>query len=158
MFKQFQDMMPARDRNAAKLEMGAWIADVLLLTLGYLAFLFPLIVAVKVYQMFRRRHQPMIWNGWLFSWRLIGFVLTLLAGTALAALHGTPGAHFPEGAGAGGILGELLSGLSRPVLNLQGSTLLFLTLFLSLPPCRSSQGTTGSEKQKTKYRPLPNVD
>ena len=110
--------------------MGAWIADVLLLTLGYLAFLFPLIVAVKVYQMFRRRHQPMIWNGWLFSWRLIGFVLTLLAGTALAALHGTPGAHFPEGAGAGGILGELLSGLSRPVLNLQGSTLLFLTLFL----------------------------
>ena len=65
--------------------MGAWIADVLLLTLGYLAFLFPLIVAVKVYQMFRRRHQPMIWNGWLFSWRLIGFVLTLLAGTALAA-------------------------------------------------------------------------
>ncbi|MEB3735991.1 DNA translocase FtsK 4TM domain-containing protein [Halopseudomonas pachastrellae] len=45
--------------------MGAWIADVLLLTLGYLAFLFPLIVAVKVYQMFRRRHQPMIWNGWL---------------------------------------------------------------------------------------------
>ena len=72
----------------------------------------------------------MIWNGWLFSWRLIGFVLTLLAGTALAALHGTPGAHFPEGAGAGGVLGELLRDLAYPVLNMQGSTLFYLTLFL----------------------------
>ena len=110
--------------------MGAWIADVLLLSLGYLAFLFPLIVAVKVYQMFRRRHEPMIWNGWLFSWRLIGFVLTLFAGTALAALHGSPGAHFPEGAGAGGVLGQLLRDLTYPALNMQGSTLLYLTLFL----------------------------
>lgn len=110
--------------------MGAWIADVLLLTLGYLAYLFPVIVAVKVWQMFRRRHLPFVWNGWLFSWRLIGFVLTLFAGTALAALHGSAPERFPEGAGAGGVLGELLSGLAYPVLNMQGSTLLFLTLFL----------------------------
>ncbi|SDU07350.1 DNA translocase FtsK [Halopseudomonas salegens] len=110
--------------------MGSWVADILLLTLGYLAFLFPLIVALKVWQMFRRRHLPLVWNGWLFSWRLIGFVLTLLAGTALVALHGSPPANFPEGAGAGGILGELLRQLSYPILNMQGSTLLFLTLFL----------------------------
>lgn len=110
--------------------MGAWIADVLLLVLGYLAYLFPLIVAIKVWQMFRRRHLPFIWNGWLFSWRLIGFVLTLLAGTALAALHGRAPASFPEGGGAGGVLGQLLSEMSYPVLNMQGSTLLFLTLFL----------------------------
>ncbi|WP_371919821.1 DNA translocase FtsK [Pseudomonas sp. MYb185] len=110
--------------------MGAWIADVLLLVLGYLAYLFPLIVAVKVWQMFRRRHLPFVWNGWLFSWRLIGFVLTLLAGTALAALHGTAHASFPEGAGAGGVLGQLLRDMAYPVLNMQGSTLVFLTLFL----------------------------
>ncbi|WP_423785713.1 DNA translocase FtsK [Halopseudomonas pelagia] len=115
--------------NAAG-SMGAWIADVLLLVLGYLAYLFPLIVMVKVWQMFRRRHLPFIWNGWLFSWRLIGFLLTLFAGTALAALHGTAPDSFPEGAEAGGVLGELLSDLSTPVLNMQGSTLLFLTLFL----------------------------
>ena len=110
--------------------MGAWIADVLLLVLGYLAFLFPLIVAVKVWQMFRRRHLPFIWNGWLFSWRLIGFFLTLFAGTALAALHGSAPADFPDGASAGGVLGQLLRDLAYPVLNMQGSTLLFLTLFL----------------------------
>lgn len=120
---------PVTVQNAGG-RMGAWIADVLLLTLGYLAFLFPLIVGVKVWQMFQRRHLPFVWNGWLFSWRLIGFVLTLLAGTALAALHGAAPEHFPEGAGAGGVLGQLLSDLARPVLNMQGSTLLFLTLFL----------------------------
>ncbi|MEH6387737.1 MAG: DNA translocase FtsK 4TM domain-containing protein [Pseudomonas profundi] len=111
-------------------QMGAWIADVLLLALGYLAFLFPVIVAVKVWQMFRRRHQPFIWNGWLFSWRLIGFFLTLFAGTALAALHGTAPDSFPVGAGAGGILGQLLRDLAYPALNLHGSTLAFLTLSL----------------------------
>ncbi|MEZ2745131.1 DNA translocase FtsK [Halopseudomonas bauzanensis] len=110
--------------------MGAWIADVLLFVLGYLAYLFPLIVAVKVWQMFRRRHLPFVWNGWLFSWRLIGFVLTLLAGTALAALHGSAPDGFPEGAGAGGVLGQLLRDMAFPVLNMQGSTLMFLTLFL----------------------------
>ncbi|KKN90576.1 hypothetical protein LCGC14_0227180 [marine sediment metagenome] len=110
--------------------MGAWIADVLLLVLGYLAYLFPVIVAVKVWQMFRRRHLPFIWNGWLFSWRLIGFFLTLFAGTALAALHGTAPVTFPAGAGAGGVLGQLLRDLAYPALNMQGSTLLFLTLFL----------------------------
>ncbi|MFO7706207.1 MAG: DNA translocase FtsK 4TM domain-containing protein, partial [Halopseudomonas sp.] len=115
--------------NAAG-RMGAWIADVLLLSLGYLAYLFPIIVMVKAGQMFRRRHLPFIWNGWLFSWRLIGFFLTLFAGTALAALHGTPPETFPEGAQAGGVLGELLADLSQPVLNMQGSTLFFLTLFL----------------------------
>ena len=116
-------------QNAGGL-IGAKIADVLLVVLGYLAYLFPLIVAVKVWQMFRRRHLPLIWSGWLFSWRLTGFMLTLLAGTALAALHGTEPAGFPEGGGAGGILGQLLRDLAYPVLNMQGSTLVFLTLFL----------------------------
>ena len=99
--------------------MGAWIADVLLLVLGYLAYLFPVIVAVKVWQMFRKRHLPFIWNGWLFSWRLIGFFLTVFSGCALAALHGTPPAGFPEGAGAGGVLGQLLRDLAYPALNMQ---------------------------------------
>ncbi len=133
----YNDVDPGWTRSSGEMavqnaggRMGAWIADVLLLVLGYLAYLFPLIVAIKVWQMFRRRHLPLIWNGWLFSWRLIGFVLTLLAGTALAALHGTPPASFPEGGGAGGVLGQLLSELAKPVLNMQGSTLVFLTLFL----------------------------
>lgn len=133
----YNDVDPGWTRSSGEIAVqnaggraGAFIADVLLLVLGYLAYLFPLIVAIKVWQMFRRRHLPLIWNGWLFSWRLIGFVLTLLAGTALAALHGTAPASFPDGGGAGGVLGQLLSALSKPVLNMQGSTLLFLTLFL----------------------------
>src|SRR5690606_41792946 len=93
----------------------AGFADVLLLVLGYLADVFPRMVAIKVWQMFRRRHLPVIWNGWRCSWRLTGFVLTLLAGTALAALHGRAPASFPEGGGAGGVLGQVLSEISYPV-------------------------------------------
>ena len=119
--------MPVQNAGGS---VGAYIADISVLVLGYLAYLFPVIVAIKVWQMFRRRHLPLIWNGWLFSWRLIGFVMTLLAGTALAALHGSTPAGFPEDGGAGGVLGQLLSELSKPALNMQGSTLLFLTLFL----------------------------
>ncbi|MBU0839006.1 MAG: DNA translocase FtsK 4TM domain-containing protein, partial [Gammaproteobacteria bacterium] len=58
-------------RNAAG-RAGAWFADVLFMALGYFAYLFPLLLGVKAWQVFRARHQPWVWNGWLFSWRLIG--------------------------------------------------------------------------------------
>ncbi|MFL6607467.1 MAG: DNA translocase FtsK 4TM domain-containing protein, partial [Pseudomonas sp.] len=76
----------------------------------------------------RQRHEPWQWSGWLFSWRLIGLVFLVLSGAALAHIH----FHAPTGlpAGAGGALGESLGDLARNALNIQGSTLLFIALFL----------------------------
>ncbi|MCQ6255460.1 DNA translocase FtsK [Pseudomonas sp. Q11] len=107
---------------------GSYSADILFMVLGYFAYIFPLLLAIKAYQIFRQRHEPWQWSGWLFSWRLIGLVFLVLSGAALAHIH----FHAPTGlpAGAGGALGESLGELAKNALNIQGSTLLFIALFL----------------------------
>ncbi|MDA7086204.1 DNA translocase FtsK [Pseudomonas sp. SA3-5] len=109
---------------------GAWFADILFMALGYFAYVFPLLLGVKTLQVFRDRHQRWQWSGWLFSWRLIGLVFLVLSGAALADIHFDVGASIPGSAGAGGALGESLGQLTEDVLNVQGSTLLFIALFL----------------------------
>ncbi|MDC7827351.1 DNA translocase FtsK [Pseudomonas sp. BLCC-B13] len=114
-------------QNAAG-RAGAWCADVLFMALGYFAYVFPLLLGVKTWQVFRNRHQPWQWSGWLFSWRLIGLVFLVLAGSGLAFIHFHSAVGMP--ASAGGALGESLGQLAINALNVQGSTLLFLALFL----------------------------
>jgi S-DNA-T family DNA segregation ATPase FtsK/SpoIIIE len=107
---------------------GAFSADILFMVLGYFAYIFPLLLAVKAWQVFRHRHEPWQWSGWLFSWRLIGLVFLVLAGAALAHIHFHFAAGFPGS--AGGVLGEVLGDMAKKALNIQGSTLLFIALFL----------------------------
>jgi len=114
-------------QNAAG-RAGAWFADILFMALGYFAYLFPLLLAVKTLQVFRARHQPWQWSGWLFSWRLIGLVFLVLSGAALAYIHFDASSSMP--ASAGGALGESLGQLAINALNVQGSTLLLIALFL----------------------------
>jgi S-DNA-T family DNA segregation ATPase FtsK/SpoIIIE len=114
-------------QNAAG-RLGAWFADILFMALGYFAYVFPLLLAIKTLQVFRHRHEPIDWSGWLFSWRLIGLVFLVLSGSALADIHFQDHVGLP--ASAGGALGESLSHLAVNALNVQGSTLLFFALFL----------------------------
>lgn len=108
---------------------GAWFADILFMALGYFAYLFPILLMFKAWQMFRIRHQSWQWNGWLYSWRLVGLIFLILSGTALATIHfGSTSPHMS--ASAGGALGESLGRLAENAFNIQGSTLLFITLFL----------------------------
>jgi S-DNA-T family DNA segregation ATPase FtsK/SpoIIIE len=57
-------------QNAAG-RAGAFCADILFMVLGYFAYIFPLLLAVKAWQVFRHRHEPWQWSGWLFSWRVL---------------------------------------------------------------------------------------
>jgi len=114
-------------QNAAG-RAGAWIADLLFGGVGYFAYLFPVLLAIKCWRMFQLRHAPWHVSGWLISWRTIGLVFLVLSGAALAHLHFDPAAWLP--ASAGGALGESLGFLAEHTLNVQGSTLVFLALFL----------------------------
>ncbi|MFJ5296597.1 DNA translocase FtsK [Pseudomonas sp. NPDC088368] len=114
-------------QNAAG-RAGAFSADILFMVLGYFAYIFPILLGVKAYQVFRQRHDPWQWSGWLFSWRMIGLVFLILAGAALAHIHFHSASGLPGS--AGGVLGEVLGDLAKRALNVQGSTLLFIALFL----------------------------
>ena len=95
---------------------------------GYFAYVFPVLLALKCWRMFQLRHASWHVSGWLISWRAIGLVFLVLSGAALAHLHFEPAAWLP--ASAGGALGESLGYLAEQTLNVQGSTLMFLALFL----------------------------
>lgn len=121
---------------------GAWFASVFFTLLGYMAFLLPIIVAWNGWLLFKgpvqqettakqkqkqkQKEQP---SKHLIAVRWTGFFLTVASGSALAALHFNAVAMaLPEG--AGGILGQVLSGMLVDALSPSGSTLFLLAFFL----------------------------
>ena len=103
---------------------GAWLADVLLSLLGYLAYVVP---AWLIYLCFAAITGRQAFRG-LLLFRVAGLLLILLSAGGLAGLHLETSTGPPNG--PGGIVGALLVGWSEPALALFGSSLLFLALLL----------------------------
>ncbi|WP_299727058.1 DNA translocase FtsK [uncultured Endozoicomonas sp.] len=109
--------------------IGAWSSDFLLNLFGFLAWLVPVVFILKAVKVFRYRHEPNEWHGWLFTIRSTGFVLTIASGAALASLHyHALNDLFPSS--TGGIIGELIISVFIPAFNVTGSTLLLMASFL----------------------------
>ena len=106
---------------------GAWLASVLLYLFGYLAFMIPGFLFFQVGSSLRngKVSAPISWQ--LFTIKLFGFLLLILAATGLAALHFSAVIQLPS---AGGIIGALIADLLIPSLALLGSTLILLGFFL----------------------------
>ncbi len=106
---------------------GAWIADVMLFLFGFLAFLFPLMLAWQAIQMFRERRREFSWM--ILGFRFSGFLLTIAAGCGLAAMHFyDAGTGLREG--SGGVLGNELTTMLVSGFSYVGTTLIFLAVFL----------------------------
>ncbi|QKT02357.1 DNA translocase FtsK 4TM domain-containing protein [Ectothiorhodospiraceae bacterium 2226] len=112
--------------------VGAWFADVFLHLFGYMAFVFPVIVGYVGWVLFagRKRDAGDEHEGAGTGFRLLGFALTLGAGSGLAALHVAEG-HLALPQGAGGILGSVIGAGLVNTVDLLGATLFLLALFLT---------------------------
>lgn len=110
--------------------LGAWYADIFYYLFGQVAYAFPAMLAYLAWQIFRTRRTPFDFSGILAAVRLLGFVMTLTAGCALAHLyfHALP---FGLPQGVGGVLGHWLSQVLVNSLNILGATLLLLGVFLA---------------------------
>ena len=107
--------------------VGAWAANVLFILFGKVAYVFPLMIGWGGWLMFRERdeeHHSL--NLRIARW--VGFGLIVLTATSLAALHFGAADELPEG--AGGILGSVIGGSGKAVLNSDGASLLLLALLL----------------------------
>jgi S-DNA-T family DNA segregation ATPase FtsK/SpoIIIE len=108
---------------------GAWVADVLFFVFGYLAFIFPMMLGYQAWLIFRERKREFEFNWPLFSFRILGLVLTLAAGAGIASLHFyTAGLDLREG--SGGVLGSQLALWLVPSFSYVGATLILLASFL----------------------------
>jgi len=109
---------------------GAWFADIALYLFGYMAFLFPLLIAYAGW-LTTRRTLPDGGIDWPhLTLRLIGFVVTMTAGSSLARLHFVhPTLSMPLN--AGGVLGDVVGGALVGAFSFFGATLFLLALFLT---------------------------
>ncbi|MFP5504996.1 MAG: DNA translocase FtsK [Gammaproteobacteria bacterium] len=110
---------------------GAWFADVFLYLIGYLAYLFPVMVGYSGWLVFRGRSSDGDIDYRTLGLRWLGFLLTVGSGCALAAMHYSIGEAVLPLASAGGILGEKLAALFSGSFNTVGATLFLLALFLA---------------------------
>lgn len=107
---------------------GAWLSDILLHLLGYLAYAFPSLLIYKVASSFRESELDAEFSWPLFGLKTLGFLLLIIAACGLSTLHFEIAEGIPYM--AGGVLGALVVDLSLPVLAMLGSTLVLLAVFL----------------------------
>ena len=106
---------------------GAWISDVFLFFFGYIAFIFPAVLSLQAFEIFRDRNVKNDFDGPLFLLRIAGFLLLVSAASGIASLHFYDfGLDYPNG--SGGVIGLELANLLEPVFSYVGATLIFLAL------------------------------
>jgi S-DNA-T family DNA segregation ATPase FtsK/SpoIIIE len=108
---------------------GAWVADVLLSLFGRVAYLFPVLLGFRAYRVFRDRSAFARFDPLLLAIRSLGFVLVVIAATALVALHVAPGPT-PLPSGNGGMFGEAVARAMVQAFSVTGSQLLLVPLLL----------------------------
>jgi len=108
--------------------VGAWVADLFLVVFGRAAYLFPLMIGLGGWFVFRSKKLPEVRRRATFVWQLVGFAITVASTCGLAALHWS-GAGFPGG--AGGVLGGLIGEGLAANLSFLGATLLLLGLWMA---------------------------
>lgn len=110
--------------------VGAWLADIFLGGFGYLAYMFPLMLGYSGWLIYRQfSFQLNDLRG--FAVRTAGFVLTVMAGCALASLYDQGGHGLPPDTGAGGITGQIVGGFMKKTFAKLGATILLLAFFFS---------------------------
>lgn len=110
--------------------VGAWLADVFLGGFGFMAYLFPLMLGYSGWLIYRQfSFQLNDLRG--FVVRTAGFVLTVVAGCALASLYDQGGHGLPPDTGAGGIIGQVSGVFMKKTFAKLGATILLLAFFFS---------------------------
>lgn len=104
---------------------GAWLADVLLVSFGWIAYLLPFLVAFSGYLLFKRYHDLLSLDYLILGLRLFGLLLTVCAATAISSMNFNDIYYFSSG----GVLGDKISGTLLPLFNFIGTSLFLLCGF-----------------------------
>lgn len=107
---------------------GAWIADTLFFAFGSLAYLLPVILLGCTWVVFRKKSQDQEEREldlMMIGTRILGLLILFLTSCALADTSFDDLWYFSSG----GVVGDVLTSLTTPILNLLGSTLIFMFLW-----------------------------
>ncbi|MDO6765369.1 DNA translocase FtsK [Agarivorans sp. 1_MG-2023] len=104
---------------------GAWFADLLLFSFGFMAYSVPLISGFLAWALFWRPCPVAQLNFFTLGLRVIGFVFTFASLTTLASIHIDDFFFFSSG----GLVGDIFTQLMIPVFGLLGTSIILLAVF-----------------------------
>ena len=107
---------------------GAWLSDILFFLFGRPAYLFPLMLGVACFVMFRHREEEEGRTRINTAVRIGGFTLLLFASCGLATLHWSPGTLRET---AGGVVGQFIGSGLASQMNFLGATLFMLAAWMA---------------------------
>jgi len=107
---------------------GAWLSDILFFLFGRPAYLFPLMLGVACFVMFRQRDDEEGRTRVNTAIRIGGFTLMLFASCGLATLHWSAGLLRET---AGGVVGQFVGTGLASNLNFLGATLVLLGCWMA---------------------------
>jgi len=105
--------------------IGAWLADTLFFTFGSLAYPIPVLVTIAAWVLFRKRDENEPLDFMLWGTRLLGLTILILTSCGLADINFDDIWYFSSG----GVVGDVITSLALPTLNVLGSTLVLLFLW-----------------------------
>lgn len=108
---------------------GSYVADMLFLLVGYLAYIAPLLLGIKAYKLFKeKKRECSISNLRLIPLRIIGATLIALSGSALFDMYLAVSPNLPSH--SGGILGIISRRFIEELLGVAGGTILLVACLL----------------------------
>ncbi|HYK24873.1 MAG TPA: DNA translocase FtsK 4TM domain-containing protein [Steroidobacteraceae bacterium] len=108
--------------------VGAWLADLSFYLFGRPAYLFPVMIGIAAWTLFRNRNRPKQASRADTAVRFGGFVLVLAASCGLTTLNWDPSALRET---AGGVLGQLVGRELAAGVGQLGSTLLLIAAWMA---------------------------
>jgi len=102
---------------------GAYLADILFFSVGFLAYSLPFLLAGLGYVLFKAHHRLRAIDFFTLGLRFIGFFLTAFGVLATASINFD---DIHQAFSAGGVVGELISTAMLPNFNFLGTTLLLV--------------------------------
>ncbi|WP_432463332.1 DNA translocase FtsK [Agarivorans sp. QJM3NY_33] len=104
---------------------GAWFADLLLFSFGFIAYSVPLVCGFLAWALFWRPCPIAQVDFFTLGLRLIGFIFTFASLTTLASIHIDDFYYFSSG----GLVGDIFTQLMIPTFGLLGTSIILLAVF-----------------------------
>lgn len=108
---------------------GAWVADVFFSMFGYMAYMFPVMLAYRIWCIFKDRDNDHLFDWLLLGLRSVGLILVMIAGTGLISLKmGVADSLLPES--HGGMLGQAVAMAVKHAFGYVGAILMLFAIGL----------------------------
>jgi S-DNA-T family DNA segregation ATPase FtsK/SpoIIIE len=106
---------------------GAWIADILLFSFGWLAFFIPVAIQALGYIFFKKPHKILQLDYLTLGLRVVGLVFFVTTAAAISSINFDDIFYFSSG----GVVGDVIANAMMPAFNFTGTSLFLLCFFFA---------------------------